>query len=131
MARGLYAREPVFRAAVDRCAAAMRGRLAMPLTALLDGSAPLMATEHVQPALFAVGYALAELWRSWGVVPAALLGHSVGEVTAACVAGVLALDDAAALIVERGRLMGSLPPGGAMLAEIGRASGRERVGQYV
>jgi len=116
MAWGLYGHEPVFRDAVERCAAAMRGRLAVPLTTLLDGSRPLVATEHAQPALFAVGYALAALWRSWGVVPEAVLGHSVGEITAACVAGAMCLEDAAALIVERGRLMGALPAGGAMLA---------------
>ncbi|MEQ9137702.1 MAG: SDR family NAD(P)-dependent oxidoreductase [Thalassobaculum sp.] len=116
MAWGLYRDEPVFRDAVERCAAAMRGRLAVPLTALLEGSRPVVATEHAQPALFAVGYGLAELWRSWGVEPEAVLGHSVGEVTAACVAGAMGLEDAAALIVERGRLMGSLPAGGAMLA---------------
>jgi len=116
MAWSLYGREPVFQDAVERCAAAMRGRLPVPLTNLLDGTLPVVATEHAQAALFAVGYGLAALWRSWGVVPEAVLGHSVGEIAAACVAGAMSLEDAAAFIVERGRLMGSLPAGGAMLA---------------
>ncbi|GHD52909.1 hypothetical protein GCM10017083_28870 [Thalassobaculum fulvum] len=116
MAWSLYRHEPVFRDAIERCAAAMRGRLPVPLTSLLDGTLPVVATEHAQPALFAVGCGLAALWRSWGVVPEAVLGHSVGEIAAACVAGAMSLEDAAAFIVERGRLMGSLPAGGVMLA---------------
>ncbi|CAN5135286.1 hypothetical protein BH11PSE11_BH11PSE11_05040 [soil metagenome] len=117
MARGLYESQPVFRAAIDRCAQAMQGRLPLALTKLLfEDASPLVATERVQPALFAVGYALAQLWRSWGVEPIALIGHSVGEITAACVAGVLDLDAAAQLVCERSRLMGGLPPGGAMAA---------------
>jgi acyl transferase domain-containing protein/acyl carrier protein len=119
MARALYATQPDFRTAFDRCAEAMRGRLGMPLGALMESDRPLVATEQVQPMLFAVGYALSALWRSWGVVPSAVLGHSVGEITAACVAGVMSLEDAAGLIVERGRLMGALPSGGAMLAVMG------------
>ncbi|MCC8992583.1 MAG: SDR family NAD(P)-dependent oxidoreductase [Candidatus Contendobacter sp.] len=117
MGRVLYEREPVFREALDRCAEAAQGRLAWPLLSLLfDTTRPLVATEQVQPALFALGYALAELWRSWGVEPVAVLGHSVGEITAACVAGAMSLEEALALIIERGRLMGALPAGGAMAA---------------
>lgn len=117
MGRVLYEQEPVFRDALDRCAEAAQGRLAWPLLSLLfDTARPLVATEQVQPALFALGYVLAELWRSWGVEPVAVLGHSVGEITAACVAGAMSLEDALALIIERGRLMGALPAGGAMAA---------------
>ncbi|MFZ4703785.1 MAG: acyltransferase domain-containing protein, partial [Candidatus Methylumidiphilus sp.] len=117
MGRILYKREPAFRNAIDRCAEYAQGRLAWPLRSLLfDTARPLVATEQVQPALFALGYALAELWRSWGIEPVAVLGHSVGEVTAACVAGAMTLEDALALIIERGRLMGALPAGGAMAA---------------
>ncbi|MES2942710.1 MAG: acyltransferase domain-containing protein, partial [Pseudomonadota bacterium] len=117
MAHGLYLSQPVFRAAIDRCEQAMRGRLPMSLTALLfEQTTPLVATELVQPALFAVAYGLAQLWLAWGVQPVAMLGHSVGEITAACIAGVLDLEAAASLVIERGRLMGALPTGGAMAA---------------
>ena len=72
-------------------------------------------TALAQPALFVVEYALAQQWRRWGVEPAALLGHSLGEFVAACLAGVMTLESALALVAERGRLMGELEAG-AMLA---------------
>ncbi len=120
MTRGLYESAPVFRAALDECALLLAPHLDRPLLdvvfAAADTDAALHETGYTQPALFAVEYALAQLWRSWGVTPNIVMGHSVGEVVAACVAGVLELGDALRLIARRGQLMQSLPPGGAMAA---------------
>ncbi len=118
MGRQLYEAEPIFRAAFDRCAAVLDGELDAPLRSLLHGesSARIDETGAAQPALFALEYALSELWCSWGITPSAVLGHSVGEVVAACVAGVLDLDDALRLIAARGRLMQALPRDGEMVA---------------
>ena len=121
MARRLHAREPVFRAAFDECAALLRPHVETSLAELVwpagaDGRARLDQTGNAQPALFAVEYALAVLWRHWGVRPDVMVGHSIGEYAAACLAGVMDLADAAALVAARGRLMQSLPAGGGMMA---------------
>ena len=117
MGAGLYRSEPVFRAELDRCAEILR-----PWFDLHDaiypsqGSDPCLdQTEFTQPSLFAFGYALARLWISWGVQPAAMLGHSVGEYVAACLAGIFSLEDALRLVAERARLVQAQPTG-AMLA---------------
>jgi natural product biosynthesis luciferase-like monooxygenase protein len=118
MGRALYETQPVFREALDRCDAivrATRGASLLDVMFAADGSS-LHATEWTQPSLFALEYALAALWQRWGVTPSAMLGHSVGEYVAAAVAGVLSLEDALTLVLERGRLMQALPPGGGMLA---------------
>ncbi|HEX8825342.1 MAG TPA: SDR family NAD(P)-dependent oxidoreductase, partial [Archangium sp.] len=116
MGRRLFETSDVFRNAIERCAARLKPR--MDLLGVLypkDGVAsPIDQTEYSQPALFALEYALAEVWRSWGVVPDAVMGHSVGEFAAACVAGILSMEDALDLIAERGRLMQALPSGGVM-----------------
>src|SRR6185369_17059266 len=85
----------------------------------------LRDTRWAQPALFTVGYALAELWRSWGVEPAAMVGHSVGEYVGATLAGVMSLEDALRIIARRGRLIADLPRG-SMLAVVSPAASIER-----
>jgi acyl transferase domain-containing protein/acyl carrier protein len=117
MARGLYDGFAVFRAALDRCAAILQPWLDRPLLQVLfDDAAALERTEYTQPALFAVGYAISRLWEAFGVTPAVVMGHSVGEYVAACEAGVFSLEDGLKLIARRGRLMQSLPAGGEMAA---------------
>ncbi|MFD8320589.1 type I polyketide synthase [Kitasatospora purpeofusca] len=122
MGAGLYRTEPVYREAFDTCAELLRPTLGRDLRDLVLGDAaadpadpadaePLRRTEFAQPALFAVEYALARLWESWGVRPAAMIGHSVGEYVAACLAGTMRLPDALRLVALRGRLMQALPPG--------------------
>ncbi|MER7007802.1 beta-ketoacyl synthase N-terminal-like domain-containing protein [Dactylosporangium sp. NPDC000555] len=120
MAAGLYATCPVFAETLDECLKLLAPALGADLRDLLlgpsrDGADPLTRTDLAQPALFAVEYALARWWESVGIRPAAMLGHSVGEWVAACLAGVFDLPDALALVAARGRLMAQLP-GGAMLA---------------
>ncbi|MCK2217011.1 SDR family NAD(P)-dependent oxidoreductase [Actinomadura sp. ATCC 31491] len=123
MGAGLYRTEPVFAAAVDECAALLHEELGLDLRTLLFPAGDereaaeerLRQTALTQPALFTVEWALARLWRSWGVEPAAMVGHSIGEYVAATVAGVFSLPDALRLVAARGRLMQSMPPG-AMLA---------------
>ncbi len=119
MGQELYRTEKVFRDVLDQCADLLRGELEHPLMDVLfaeGGSSQIDETSYTQPALFAIEYALAALWRSWGVEPTALLGHSVGEYAAACIAGVFSLEDGLKLIAARARLMQALPRGGAMAA---------------
>lgn len=120
MGRDLYDREPVFRAALDRCDELLRDRLERPLLSVVfaagDEPSEIGETRYAQPALFAFEYALAQLWLSWGVRPDVLLGHSHGEYAAACLAGVFSLEDALTLVHARGRLMQALPESGAMVA---------------
>jgi phthiocerol/phenolphthiocerol synthesis type-I polyketide synthase E len=119
MARGVYEAEPTFRAEVDACCERLVPLLGLDLRRLLYPSADegdtaaerLNETRFTQPALFTVEYALARLWMSWGVAPEAMIGHSVGEYVAACVAGVLDRDEALSLVAERGRLMHECDPG--------------------
>ncbi len=127
MGRALYDSEPVFRAMIDRCDALLQGRLPRPLLSVLypdaaEGSPEYQAAvdclndmTYGQPAMFALECALAALWGSWGIRPAAVTGHSLGEYAAAVTAGIFRLEDGLELIAERGRLMQSLPEDGLMV----------------
>ena len=123
MGLDLYHHASAYRDALDTCAELLRPHLDADLRDVLfpvDGSTEqtrerLNQTQFAQPAIFATEYALAKLWMSWGVQPASMIGHSVGEFVAACLAGVFTLSDALRLIATRGRLMQGLP-GGAMLS---------------
>ncbi len=119
MARELFETEPVFAETMSRCAAAVADVLERPLLDVIfdpDGDDALRQTSYAQPALFAVEMGLARLWQSWGFEADVVIGHSVGQYTAACVAGVFSLEDGMLLMAERGRLFGSLPDGGRMVA---------------
>ncbi|WP_230253331.1 type I polyketide synthase [Rhodopirellula halodulae] len=120
MGRGLYETHGVFREAMNQCDEGLKDLLPKRLLDVLYGdeqdSNLIHQTKYTQPALFAIEYSLAQLWLSWGVKPHVVMGHSVGEFAAACVAGIVTLDDALRLIAHRGRLMGALPEGGGMTA---------------
>jgi amino acid adenylation domain-containing protein len=116
MGAGLYRTEPAFRAAYDDCLAILAAAGAFdgadPRAVLFDEDPrALTPTSVTQPAIFALEYALARMWMSWGVTPTALIGHSVGEWVCAALAGVMPLADALGLVVERGRRMQALPAG--------------------
>ena len=133
MGRELYHTEPVFRETFDRCDAVLTPLLGDSLARILfdgDDAAAINQTRVTQPALVTLEASLVALWRSWGLTPAVVMGHSVGEISAAICAGVLPLEDGLRLIAERGRLMQSAEPG-SMLAvaadeQTALAWGRER-----
>ena len=119
MGKGLYESQPTFRAALDECATILDPILGRSLLEIIfadKNDSTIHQTQYTQPALFAFEYALAKLWLSWGITPHAVVGHSVGEYVAACIAGVFTLEDGLRLIAERARLMGSLPQNGTMVA---------------
>ncbi|HTU57526.1 MAG TPA: acyltransferase domain-containing protein, partial [Polyangiales bacterium] len=116
MGRQLYKSQPRFRALFDRCQHVLQPLIGLNLRELLfesDASAQRVLTQTAiaQPALFVIEYGLADLLLEYGVQPELLLGHSIGEFAAACLAGVFELEAALQLVAERGRLMQSLPPG--------------------
>ena len=122
MGRALYDSEPVYRASIDRCATILQPYLGFDLRHMLfsDGcdetaAETLMNTAVAQPAIFATSYATAQVWLTRGLNPVAMLGHSVGEFVAACLAGVFTIEDALSLVAARGRMMGAMGTG-AMLS---------------
>jgi len=121
MGLDLYQQEPVFRSVVDECCT-IAGRNLLRPDGLIDD------TRHAQPALFVFQYALARLWQSWGVTPSAVIGHSIGEYAAACLAGVMTLEEGLHLVIERGRLMSEAPGNGAMAAVL---APEQRVREHV
>jgi len=124
MGHQLYETQPIFRQTLEYCNEILRPYLEQPLLSVLypqagdktQALALLDQTAYTQPALFALEFALAQLWRSWGVEPDIVIGHSVGEYVAACIAGIFSLSDGLKLIAQRGRLMQTLPQCGEMVA---------------
>lgn len=128
MGRELLAREPVFRGAVERCAEAFAAHVDWSLLDVLDGGAEAERIDVVQPALFAMAVGLAALWRSWGIAPDAVIGHSMGEVAAAHVASALSLEDAARIICRRSRLLRTVSgQGGMAVVELGMEEAQARL----
>ncbi|AKT38863.1 type I polyketide synthase [Chondromyces crocatus] len=132
MARALYETSPSFKRRLDACADLLAPHLSRPLLGILfpdeQESGLLDQTEFTQPALFALEVALCGTLRDWGIVPAAVIGHSVGEYAAACAAGVFSLEDGLALISARARLMQALPEPGGMMAVFAEP---ERIGDLL
>jgi amino acid adenylation domain-containing protein len=130
MGFGLYQEDAGFREDIDLCSDLLRPHLGLDLrTAIYPGdtvdTAPdLQDTRLAQPALFVFEYALARLWMRWGIRPTAMIGHSVGEYVAACLAGVFSLEDALTIISERGRIMMDLAPGGMLSVRLGEEAVR-------
>ncbi|QRK05992.1 type I polyketide synthase [Archangium violaceum] len=128
MGRELMGKEPVFRQAIEACDAALKRHVKWSLKEVLEKGQGLEKVEVIQPALFAVEVALAAMWRSWGVEPDAVVGHSMGEVAAAHVAGALSLEDAARVICERSRLVASTSgKGGMAVVELGAEEAEKRI----
>jgi len=119
MGKELYDTLPIFRKIINQCDEILRSYLEKPLLEVLfyekdEKINPINETTYTQPALFAVEYALAKVWMSWGVNPALMMGHSAGEYVAACLAGVFSLEDGLKLTAERGRLMQTMTENGEM-----------------
>ncbi len=119
MGRELYQTESVFRSHVDQCLSLLQPYLIQDLRSILFppsgeeewATQQLLQTQNAQPALFVIEYAMAKLWMSWGISPRAMIGHSIGEYVAACLAGVFSLQDALACVAARGQLMQGMPKG--------------------
>lgn len=119
MAQGLYEHQPIFRNIVDSCFGILQEKLGLDIRpilypneeGLIDATRQLNQTQLTQPALFVIEYALGKLLQKWGIKPHAMIGHSIGEYVAACLAGVFSLEDALYLVTKRGELIQQQPPG--------------------
>jgi acyl transferase domain-containing protein len=131
----LYAQVPAFRAALDECCELAKPVLGRDLRELLypppdrleEARAELGRIEYGQPALFVVDYALARFWLDLGVIPEAMIGHSLGELVAACLAGVLSLADAVALVARRAAVLAQMPPGDMLAVSLAEAELRDLI----
>lgn len=139
MGRDLYEQEPVFKQAVDQCATILQTHLAMDIREILfpqagfesDATQRLNQTGIAQPAIFTISFASAQLLLDWGVTPSAMIGHSVGEFAAACVAGVFSLEDTITVLANRAKLMQSMPPGSMRAVQLPEAQVRSMLPQGV
>ena len=137
MAEGLYRSEPAFAKAVDTCAERLIDHLGLDIRTFMfpapgdesRAAERLKDTAITQPALFTLEHALARLWLSWGLRPVAMIGHSIGEIVAACVSGALTLDDALALVSRRGQLMAQSPPGAMLSVALDEAAVQPYLGE--
>jgi amino acid adenylation domain-containing protein len=139
MGREIYQTERVFREAVDRCAEILLPHLGADIRTLLypaetaseEAKRRVTDTIVAQPAIFTIEYALAQLWTSWGIRPQAMLGHSVGEFVAACLAGIFSLEDALTLVAARGRMMQEVPAGGMLSVRLPEAEVSSRLNGHL
>jgi acyl transferase domain-containing protein/acyl-CoA synthetase (AMP-forming)/AMP-acid ligase II/acyl carrier protein/short-subunit dehydrogenase len=131
MGQELYETQSVFREAIDNCAAILQSYLDVSLLDIIyDRPDLLNHTTHTQVAVFAIEYALSQLWQSWGIFPSAAIGHSLGEYVAATVAGVFSLADGLKLVAMRSKLMGSLPQGSMVAVFAPLSIVREIIANY-
>jgi acyl transferase domain-containing protein len=132
----IYQNEPSFRREVDYCAEVLKSHLGIDIRQLLypvagqeeEASRQLNQTLHAQPALFTISYALARLWQEWGVEPDEIIGHSVGEYVAACLAGVFSPEDVLRVLATRGKLMQNLAEGSMLAVSLSEADARKYLG---
>ena len=139
MGAELYSEEPTFRESIDYCAEYLRPHLGLDLRTVLypskqdieEANRQLRQTSIAQPALFTIEYALANLWMTWGIHPRAMIGHSIGEYVAACLAKVFSLEEALALVTARGKLMQELPPGKMLAVDLSAEALQALLDQHV
>lgn len=131
MGRALYEREPVFRNELDHCAGLLQESLGADLRQVVFESETLSDTRFAQPALFAVEYALAKLWAEWGVVPQAMIGHSIGEYVAACLSGVFSIEDALRLVAARGEIVQRLQRGAMLTVSLAPHEAERHLSEHI